>query len=81
MHTPDLTLVIVTDGPARMAAPVLARRFPHVRCEGGALLVRIGRPETPEAVLAYCREQRIDVVASCIVSRTAAPPPGRNKAA
>lgn len=78
MDTPSLTLVLVTDGPARMAAPVLAQRFPHVRCEGGAVLVRLARPETPEAVLAYCREQRIDVVASCVVSRSVSP---REKAA
>jgi hypothetical protein len=55
----SLTLVLVTDGPARQAAPILAERFPHVRCETGSVLVGIGRPETPESVLAYCRERRI----------------------
>ncbi len=70
----SLTLVLVTEGPARCAAPILAERFPHVRHETGSVLVAIGRRETPEAVLAFCRERRIGVVASCVVSRTVAPP-------
>jgi hypothetical protein len=70
----NLTLVLVTDGPARLAAPILAERFPHVRCETGSVLVPVGRRETPEAVLAFCRERRIGVVASCVVSRSVAPP-------
>ena len=70
----SLTLVLVTHGPARQAAPILAERFPHVRCETGSLLIALGRRETPESVLAYCRERRIDVVASCVVSRTVHPP-------
>ncbi len=74
MYPRSLTLVLVTEGPARLAAPVLAERFPHVRCETGSLLVPVGRRETPEAVLAYCRERRIGVVASCVVSRTVIPP-------
>ena len=69
-----LTLVLVTEGPARLAAPVLAERFPHVRCETGSVLVAIGRRETPESVLAYCRERRIGIVASCVVSRSVHPP-------
>lgn len=69
----SLTLVLVTQGPARQAAPILAERFPHVRCETGSLLVALGRRETPESVLAYCRERRIDVIASCVVSRTVHP--------
>jgi hypothetical protein len=71
----SLTLVLVTEGPARLAAPILAERFPHVRCETGSLLVPIGRRETPESVLAFCRERRIGVAASCVVSRSAYPPP------
>lgn len=70
----SLTLVLVTQGPAREAAPKLAERFPHVRCETGSVLVGIGRRETPESVLAYCRERRIEVVASCVVSRSVHPP-------
>ena len=73
MHR-SLTLVLVTEGPARQVAPILAERFPHVRCETGSVLVAIGRRDTPESVLAYCRERRIVVVASCVVSRTAYPP-------
>lgn len=75
----SLTLVLVTEGPARLAAPVLAERFPHVRTETGSVLVAIGRRETPEAVLAYCRERRIGVVASCVVSRRVTPPPRRQQ--
>ncbi len=75
MNARSLTLVLVTDGPARAAAPVLAERFAHVRCEAGAVLVGVSGTETAEAVLAWCRQQRIDVVASCLVSRTTAPPP------
>jgi hypothetical protein len=48
-----------------------------VRCETGSVLVAIGRRETPESVLAYCRERRIGVVASCVVSRTVHPPSHR----
>ena len=70
----SLTLVLVTQEPARQAAPILAERFAHVRCETGSVLVSIGRRETPESVLAYCRERRIAVVASCVVSRTVHPP-------
>lgn len=70
-----LTLVLVTEGPARVAAPILAERFPHVRCETGSVLVAISRRDTPESVLAYCRERSIGVVASCVVSRTVHPPP------
>ncbi len=70
----SLTLVLVTQGPARQAAPILAERFPNVRCETGSVLVAIGRRETPESVLAYCRERRIGVVASCVVSRSVHPP-------
>ena len=69
----SLTLVLVTHGPARQAAPILAERFPHVRCETGSLLVAIGHRDTPESVLAFCRERHIDVGASCVVSRTVHP--------
>jgi hypothetical protein len=72
-----LTLVLVTEGPARIAASILAERFPHVRCETGSVLVAVGRRETPESVLAYCRERRIEIVASCVVSRTVHPPSHR----
>ena len=70
----SLTLVLVTEGPARSAAPILAERFAHVRCETGSVLVALERRETPESVLAYCRERHIGVVASCVVSRSVHPP-------
>jgi hypothetical protein len=77
MDRPSLTLVLVTEGPARLAAPLLAERFARVRCGTGSVLIPISRRETPESVLAYCRERRIGVVASCVVSRTVAPPSPR----
>jgi len=81
MQSASLTLVLVTDGPARQAAPILAERFAHVRCETGSVLVSIGRRETPESVLAYCRERRIGILASCVVSRTVTPPPTQKEVA
>lgn len=74
MIAKGLTLVLVVEGPARAAAPILAERFARVRCEAGAVLVTVGRRDTPESVLAYCRDRRIGVLASCVVSRTVAPP-------
>ncbi len=74
MALPTLTLVLVPEGSARQAAPILAQRFPHVRCETGSVLVGIGRRETPESVLAYCRERRIGILASCVVARSLVPP-------
>lgn len=72
----SLTLVLVTDGPARPAAAILSERFAQVRAESGSVLVGIGRRDTPESVLAYCRERQIGVLASCVVSRTVTPAPG-----
>ncbi|HWO89800.1 MAG TPA: hypothetical protein VNL98_11690 [Gemmatimonadales bacterium] len=69
----SLTLVLVTEGPARLVAPILAERFAHVQCQAGSVLVGISRRETPESVLAFCRERRIGIVASCVVSRTVHP--------
>ena len=74
MKPKSLTVVLVVDGPTRLAAPILAERFPHVRAASGAVLVGLERRETPESVLSFCRERRIGVLASCVVSRTVAPP-------
>jgi hypothetical protein len=74
MEAKSLTLVLVVEGPPRLAAPILAERFPHVRSASGAVLIGLERRETPESVLAFCRERRIGVLASCVVSRTTAPP-------
>lgn len=71
----SLTLVLVTEGPARLVAPILAERFPRAHCATGSVLIPIGRRETPESVLAFCRERRIGIVASCVVSRTLVSPP------
>ena len=73
MDPSNLTLVLVTQGSPRLAAPLLAERFARVRCEAGSVLIPISRRETPEGVLAFCRERRIGVIASCVVSRTVAP--------
>ncbi len=66
----DRSLVIVVDGSPREAAAVLAERYPQVVCEPAGARVAIGPRETPEGILAYCRERRIGVRASRIVSRT-----------
>jgi ABC-2 type transport system ATP-binding protein len=64
------SLVIVVEGPPRAAACILAERYPQVVCEPAGARVAIGPRETPEGILAYCREHRIGVRASRVVSRT-----------
>jgi ABC-2 type transport system ATP-binding protein len=66
----DRSLVIVVEGPPRAAASVLAERYPQVVCEPAGARVAIGPRETPEGILAYCRERQIGVRASRVVSRT-----------
>ena len=66
----DRALVLVVDGPPRTAASILAERYPQVVCEPAGARVAIGPRETPEGILAYCRERRIGVRASRVVSRT-----------
>ena len=66
----ELSLVLVVDGPPRAAAHILAQRYAEVRCEPTGARVAIGPRETPEGILAYCREHRIGVRASRVVSRT-----------
>jgi ABC-type multidrug transport system ATPase subunit len=66
----DRSLVLVVDGSPRAAAAALAERYPHVVCEAAGARVAIGPRETPEGILAYCRERRIGVRASRVVSRT-----------
>jgi len=66
----ELSLVLVVDGSPRAAADILARRYAAVRCEAAGARVAIGPRETPEDVLAYCREHRIGVRASRVVSRS-----------
>lgn len=73
MNIADRVLVLVVEGPARLAARILAERYPEVRCEGGSLSVFIDGRESPEGVFAFCRERRIGVKASCVLSRTVAP--------
>jgi ABC-type multidrug transport system ATPase subunit len=64
------SLVLVVDGPPRAAASILAERYSQVVCEAAGARVAIGPRETPEGILAYCRERRIGVRASRVVSRT-----------
>ncbi len=66
----DRSLVLVVEGPPRTAASILAERYPQVVCEPAGARVAIGPRETPEGILAYCRERRIGVRASRVVSRT-----------
>lgn len=69
MDTTLLTLVLVVEGPMRLAARILAARYPEVRCGSGALSVSLGSRETPEGVLAFCRDRRIGIRASYVLSR------------
>ncbi len=64
------SLVLVVDGPPRAAARILAERYGQVVCEPSGARVAIGPRETPEGILAYCRERRIGVRASRVVSRS-----------
>ena len=66
----ELSLVLVVDGPPRAAAHILAQRYAGVHTEPAGARVAIGPRETPEGILAYCREHRIGVRASRVVSRT-----------
>ncbi len=66
----QLSLVLVVDGSPRAAAQVLSQRYSQVLCEPAGARVAIGPRETPEDILAYCREHRIGVRASRVVSRT-----------
>ncbi|MDP3774125.1 MAG: hypothetical protein Q8Q85_07620 [Gemmatimonadales bacterium] len=72
MGIAERVLVLVVDGPVRLAARILAERYPEVLSDGGSLSVVIDGRETPEGVFAFCRERRISVKASCVLSRVAA---------
>jgi ABC-type multidrug transport system ATPase subunit len=66
----ERSLVLVVDGSPRIAAEILARRYPQVTCESAGARVALQACETPEGILAYCREHRIGVRASRVVSRS-----------
>jgi lipooligosaccharide transport system ATP-binding protein len=66
----ELSLVLVVDGSPRAAARILAQRYPNVLCDPAGARVAIGPRESPEGILAYCREHRIGVRASHVVSRS-----------
>jgi ABC-type multidrug transport system ATPase subunit len=65
-----LSLVLVVDGSPRAAAHILSQRYAEVLCEPAGARVAIGPHETPEDILAYCRDHRIGVRASRVVPRT-----------
>ncbi len=60
------TLVLEVEGSPERAARLLADRFPAVACGRRGLRLPVGGGETPEAVLACCRERGIGVRASRI---------------
>ena len=62
-------LVLVVEGPPRRAARLLRDRFPHVVAGPRGLRLAIDGSDTPEAVLACCRERGIGVRASRILRR------------
>jgi len=66
----ERSLVLMVEGSPRAAADILARRYAQVACEPAGARVALGASETPEGILAYCREQRIGVRASRVVSGT-----------
>jgi ABC-type multidrug transport system ATPase subunit len=66
----QLSLVLVVDGSPRAAARILAQRYPNVLCDPAGARVAIGPRESPEGILAYCREHQIGVRASHVVSRS-----------
>ncbi len=64
-------LVLVVEGSPHRAARLLADRFPGVACDRRGLRLPIGAGESPEAILAYCRERGIGVHASRVRLRPA----------
>ena len=66
-------LVLDVEGPPNRAAALLADRFPEVAAGAQGLRLAIGCGDTPEAILACCRERGIGVRASRIRRR---PRPG-----
>jgi ABC-type multidrug transport system ATPase subunit len=66
----ERSLVLVVEGSPRDAARLLAERYARVVCEPAGARVALEPRETPEGVLAYCRDHRIGVRASRVVSRT-----------
>ncbi len=66
----ERSLVLVVEGSPRGAAEILARRYAQVACEPAGARIALGSCETPEGILAYCREHRIGVRASRVVSRS-----------
>lgn len=66
----ERALVLVVDGSPRRAARLLRDRFPHVVAGPRGLRLAIDSCDTPEAVLACCRERGIGVRASRILPRS-----------
>lgn len=67
----ERSLVLVVEGCSPVAAArILAQRYPQVVCEPAGARVAIPERETPEGILAFCRERQIGVRASRVVSRS-----------
>ena len=67
-------LVLEVEGPPRRAAGLLADRFPQVAWGAEGLQLAIGSGDSPEAILAYCRERGVGVRASRVRAREPGPP-------
>ena len=63
-------LVLVVEGSPRRAAALLCDRFPNVAVGRQWLRLAIGSTDSPEAILACCRERGIGVRASSVSARS-----------
>ena len=63
-------LVLVVEGSPRRAAALLCDRFPLVAVGRHGLRLAIGSSDSPEAILACCRERGIGVRASSVSARS-----------
>ena len=67
----ERALVLDVEGPTLRAARLLADRFPLLTCDAREVVLGIDRGDTPEAILACCRERGIGVRASLVRVRPA----------
>jgi hypothetical protein len=66
----ERALVIDVEGTTLRAAHLLADRFPLLAYDAREVVLGIGRGDTPEAILACCRERGIGVRASLVRVRS-----------
>jgi hypothetical protein len=67
----ERALVLDVEGPTLRAANLLADRFPLLAYDAREVVLGIDRGDTPEAILACCRERGIGVRASLVRVRPA----------